>query len=139
MDRKQQELTDALASYFATLGVDRRHFLKLVAAASVGGGLATQRRGTATAAPARQDAPVTPKVLVARNLSEISNAEPHIAHDFPTATCQKSLYDALLRYRGNPPELENLLAVEYESNDDASEWTFTIDDRAVFHDGAPVT
>jgi peptide/nickel transport system substrate-binding protein len=139
VDRNQQELTDTLAAYFATLGVDRRQFLKLVAAAGSGAALATQSRNLATATPARQDAAATPKVLVARNLSEISNAEPHISHDFPTATCQKNLYDTLLRYQGNPPELQNLLAVDYGSNEDASEWTFTLDDRAIFHDGTPVT
>lgn len=134
------QLTDDLAAFFARHGVDRRQFLKLVASASAGvaGTVATASR-PAHFAQARQAEQATPKVLVARNLSDISNAEPHIAHDFPTATCQKSLYDSLLRYHGNPPELQNLLAVDYSSNEDASEWTFTLDDRAVFHDGTPVT
>jgi peptide/nickel transport system substrate-binding protein len=139
VDRKQRELTDHLAAYFETLGVDRRHFLKLVAAAGAGAALVGQGSVSVRDASARQAAPVTPKVLTVRNLSEISNAEPHISHDVPTATCQKSLYDSLLRYQGNPPELQNLLATKYESNEDASEWTFTLDDRAVFHDGTPVT
>lgn len=81
----------------------------------------------------------TPKLLVAAYEQDISNLDPHIGHDYSIATTQKSCYDTLLRYRGNPPELVNLLATGYESNEDATEWTFTLDDRAVFHDGTPVT
>lgn len=79
-----------------------------------------------------------PKVLVAASEQDISNLDPHIGHDYSIATAQKSVYDSLLRYKDNPPELENLLAKSYESNDDASEWTFVLDERAKFHDGSPV-
>lgn len=78
-------------------------------------------------------------IVVAASGQDISNLDPHVGHDYSIASAQKSVYDTLLRYQGNPPVLENLLATEYEANDDASEWTFKLDERAVFHDGTPVT
>lgn len=94
---------------------------------------------TSTTGSTGAGAGATPKVMVAVSGQDISNLDPHIGHDYSIASTQKSVYDTLLRYQGNPPELENLLATNYESNDDASEWTITLDDRAVFHDGTPIT
>lgn len=97
----------------------------------------------AGASPAAEATPqptgqVTPKVLVFGSGQDISNLDPHVGHDYSIASNQRSVYDTLVRYQGNPPEIENLLATEYESNEDASEWTFKLDPRAVFHDGTPV-
>ena len=78
-------------------------------------------------------------VLVFASGQDISNLDPHTGHDYAIASTQKSVYDTLLRYQGNPPELELLLATEYEANEDATEWTIKLDERAVFHDGTPVT
>lgn len=83
-------------------------------------------------------AAATPKVLVVGSGQDISNLDPHIGHDYSIAAAQKAVYDTLLRYKDNPPDLENLLAKSYESNADASEWTFVLDERAKFHDGTPV-
>ena len=49
----------------------------------------------------------------------------------------RSLYDALYIYRGS--ETQPHLVESYEVNDDATVWTFTLHDNAVFHDGSPVT
>ena len=107
---------------------------------TAGGGAATTASGgeaTATTGGGGGTA-ATPKVLVAASGQDISNLDPHIGHDYSIASTQKSVYDTLLRYQGNPPELENLLATGYEANEDASEWTVKLDERAVFHDGNPV-
>jgi peptide/nickel transport system substrate-binding protein len=48
-------------------------------------------------------------------------------------------YDTLLVMRGFPYEEEMRLAESYEVNDDYTEWTFTLRQDAVFHDGTPVT
>jgi peptide/nickel transport system substrate-binding protein len=102
------------------------------------GGGTTPAGGASTTTTGGATGSVTPKVMVFASGQDISNLDPHIGHDYSIATTQKSVYDTLLRYQGNPPELENLLATNYEANADASEWTITLDDRAVFHDGTPV-
>lgn len=81
----------------------------------------------------------TPKVLVIGNGQDISNFDPHTGYDEAITGGHRSVYNALLIYEGNPPQLVNQLATSVEANDDASEWTITLDDRAVFHDGTPVT
>jgi peptide/nickel transport system substrate-binding protein len=92
----------------------------------------------ATPTLAAQTGGGTPQVLVVASGQDISNLDPHTGHDYSIASTQKSVYDTMLRYQGNPPELQNLLATNYEANDDASEWTITLDSRAVFHDGSPL-
>ncbi|MEZ4522437.1 MAG: ABC transporter substrate-binding protein [Thermomicrobiales bacterium] len=183
VDERQVSLTKALMAHFESLGVSRRHFLKLLATAGAGASLSalivacggddddddtsgggdeepTAASGgaepTATSAEEEEeeseDEPTATTeasggaggggetgVLVAASGQDISNLDPHTGHDYSIASTQKSVYDTLLRYQGNPPELEHVLATDYEANEDATEWTFTLDDRAVFHDGTPVT
>jgi peptide/nickel transport system substrate-binding protein len=76
--------------------------------------------------------------IIAASGQDISNLDPHTGHDYAIASAQKAVYDTLLRYQGNPPMLQNLLATSYTSTQDASEWTIKLDPRAVFHDGTPV-
>jgi peptide/nickel transport system substrate-binding protein len=90
-----------------------------------------------TSAPSTGGA--TPKVLVIGNGQDISNFDPHTGYDEAITAGHRSVYSALLIYEGNPPRLVNQLATSVEANDDASEWTITLDERAVFHDGTPVT
>lgn len=185
VDDRQVALTQQIMNLYQSQGVDRRHFLKMLAA--VGGGTAlsallaacggddddddtdSSTGGDDAPAPTSNDSGAdeasddeaddeasddgdtdetpaetssggaTPKILIAGYNQDISNLDPHTGHDYSIATTQKSCYDTLLRYRGNPPQLVPLLATEYESNDDATEWTFKLDERAVFHDGTPVT
>ncbi len=51
----------------------------------------------------------------------------------------QNVYETLTRF--NPPGSSELLspglAVEWESNDDATAWTFTLRDGVTFHDGSP--
>ncbi|HLT19563.1 MAG TPA: ABC transporter substrate-binding protein, partial [Thermomicrobiales bacterium] len=185
VDDRQVALTQQIMNLYQSQGVDRRHFLKMLAA--VGGGTALSALLAACggddddddtdSSTGDDDAPAptsndsgadeasddeaddeasddgdtdetpaetssggaTHKILIAGYNQDISNLDPHTGHDYSIATTQKSCYDTLLRYRGNPPQLVPLLATEYESNDDATEWTFKLDERAVFHDGTPVT
>jgi len=48
-------------------------------------------------------------------------------------------YDTLIRMRGQPYTPEMLLAESFEANSDFTQWTFTLNKNAVFHDGKPVT
>jgi len=100
-------------------------------------GVATVGAAPTTAAAAAAPATTT-SLLVAASGQDIANLDPHTGHDYSIASAQKAVYDSLLTYRENPPKLQNLLAVSYEANADASEWTFHLDPRAVFHDGTPV-
>ena len=73
----------------------------------------------ATTAPAEAAATTAPAasgggsgVLVFASTQDISNLDPHTGRDYSIASTQKAVYDTLLRYQGNPPELENLLATD---------------------------
>jgi ABC-type transport system substrate-binding protein len=54
--------------------------------------------------------------IIAASGQDISNLDPHTGHDYAIASAQKAVYDTLLRYQGNPPMLQNLLATSYTSN-----------------------
>ena len=53
----------------------------------------------------------------------------------------QNVYETLTRF--NPPGASELLspglAVDWEANDDATAWTFTLREGVVFHDGSPLT
>jgi peptide/nickel transport system substrate-binding protein len=165
IDNRQVALTKQLMAHFEAHGVSRRQFLRLLAAVGGGASLATLIAAcgdddddgddiAVEPTPADDDDAETPDtddddepadtdaggsgVLVFASGQDISNLDPHVGHDYSIASNQKSVYDTLLRYQGNPPEIENVLARDYEANEDASEWTVHLDDRAVFHDGTPV-
>ncbi len=70
---------------------------------------------------------------------DVPNIDPAVGHDGAISETQKALYDTLYRHAGNPAELIPWLATGHEVSDDATEWTFTIDERAKFQDGSPVT
>ncbi len=78
-------------------------------------------------------------VAIFTSLVDIPNIDPAVGHDGAISTTQKHVYDTLYRHVGNPPELTPWLATDHTVSDDAKEWTFTLDDRAKFQSGAPVT
>jgi peptide/nickel transport system substrate-binding protein len=99
-----------------------------------------------TPAPADTPAPTEPPVeeepvvLTIGVAYEIPNMDPAVGlNDYPGGTAIRACYDPVVRLRGTPVELEPGLAERWESNEDASEWTFYLDKDAVFHDGSPVT
>lgn len=97
---------------------------------------------TATSEPeATEPPPATgaePKWLIYADGQDVGNFDPHTGYGSSSTGGHRSVYNSLMIYRGNPPLLDFSLATSMESNDDASVWTATIDDRAVFHDGTPV-
>jgi peptide/nickel transport system substrate-binding protein len=101
-----------------------------------------------TAAPAPADTPAPteppaaeePIVFTIGVGYEIPNMDPAVGlNDYPGGTAIRACYDPVVRLRGTPVELEPGIAESWESNEDASEWTFYLDKDAVFHDGSPVT
>lgn len=113
----------------------RRSLLGGAAASGVLAGLGGSLAAPAAPALARQEG----AIAIFASAVDIPNIDPAIGHDGAIATTQKHLYDTLYRHLGNPPELVPWLATEHTASDDATEWTFTLDDRATFQDGSPVT
>ena len=125
---------------FRTESVDRRTFLKVAGAAAVASGLSHNASVPTLARPRRAiRAQADANVFVYGNPQDISNLDPHTGHDYSIAWGQRSVYDSLLRYEGNPAELKPLLATEVVGSPDATTWTVKLADNATFHDGSSVT
>ena len=65
--------------------------------------------------------------------------DPSVHYDWSTRNIQQSVYDALLKYVGNPPQVEPWLASSWNASPDGTVWTFHLVHNAVFHNGDPVT
>lgn len=70
----------------------------------------------------------------------IENLDPHgaMSMDAGTQLAARAVFSPLLRVTG-PGEYEGALAEEWSSNDDASEWTFTLREGVTYSDGSAVT
>lgn len=65
--------------------------------------------------------------------------DPSVHYDWSHRQIFQSVYDALLKYVGDPPELAPWLAERWEASPDAMTWTFYLVKNAKFHNGDPVT
>lgn len=65
--------------------------------------------------------------------------DPHVKYDVGAAAFNLNLYDNLLRYQGNPPEIVPWLAETHEVADGGRKWTFHLRRDARFHDGSALT
>src|SRR5258705_1979675 len=79
------------------------------------------------------------KILVFAGRQEVPTIDPSVKYDWSIRMAQQSLYDALVKYVGNPPEIVPWLAEKWESSPDAKTWTFHLVKNAKFHNGDPVT
>jgi peptide/nickel transport system substrate-binding protein len=137
------------------LSITRRRFLEILGAGS--GAVLVARcapppEPTSTTPPAPGETPtavppaptavpaVVPQVLIYSSFVEVSSIDPRDkAYDMIVDAMMGALYDGLWWREGWPPVLTPNLCKSYEASDDAREWVFHLDDRAVFHDGTPVT
>ena len=71
------------------------------------------------------------KILIFGARQAVPNLDPHVKTDWSTRTIQQSVYDALLKYEGNPPKLVPWLAESYAVSKDGMTYTFKIDKREV--------
>ncbi|MEZ2126418.1 MULTISPECIES: ABC transporter substrate-binding protein [unclassified Sinorhizobium] len=78
-------------------------------------------------------------VIVFGGRQAIPVLDPHIRYDWSTRMIQQSVYDALLKYEGDPAELKPWLAETWETSADGKTWTFHLAKNAKFHNGDPVT
>lgn len=65
--------------------------------------------------------------------------DPHVKQDVSAATFTLNIYDNLLRYQGNPPDIVPWLAESYTVSDDGKTWTFHLRRGVNFHDGNELT
>jgi len=69
----------------------------------------------------------------------IDTLDPHVKYDVPAACFNLNMYDNLLRYQGNPPEIVPWLAERSEVADGGRRWTFSLRRGVKFHDGSELT
>src|SRR3989475_12793508 len=79
------------------------------------------------------------KILVFAGRQEVPTIDPSVKYDWSIRMAQQSLYDALVKSVGSPPEIVPWLAEKWESSPDARTWTFHLAKNARFHNGVPVT
>jgi peptide/nickel transport system substrate-binding protein len=64
--------------------------------------------------------------------------DPHVKQDVSAAAINLNIYDNLLRYQGNPPEIVPWLAESHTVSDDGKTWIFHLRRGVQFHDGSEV-
>lgn len=79
------------------------------------------------------------KILVFAGRQEVPTIDPSVKYDWSIRMMQQALYDGLVKYVGNPPEIVPWLAERWETSPDARTWTFHLVKNARFHNGDPVT
>ena len=116
------------------------------ATATTGGGGETSSPTTATGgtaqttgSPAAEDGtPVNGGTLTIIQTGSIPDMDPHSSYDSDAAALYYGTYEMLLILDGSDTfEYKPMLADSWESNEDQTEWTFTIAEGITFHDGTP--
>jgi peptide/nickel transport system substrate-binding protein len=141
--------------------ITRRRFLQML----MGGGAALVARcapapaptpappgPTATTAPPPPEATATPVpptptpaavagtgTFIYSGGQDIPTLDPRDRGDYSINCMMRGVYDSLWWQEDWPPKLTPNLCTHYEVSDDVREWVFHLDDRAVFHDGTPLT
>lgn len=77
-------------------------------------------------------------VVVFGGRQSIPVLDPHVRYDWSTRMMQQAIYDALVKYEGNPAEIKPWLAESWEVSEDGKSWTFHLVGNAKFHNGDPV-
>ncbi|MCV0426612.1 MAG: ABC transporter substrate-binding protein [Roseibium sp.] len=77
-------------------------------------------------------------VMVVAGRQPVATLDPSVKYDASTRTVQQALYDALVKYENNPPEISAWLAESWETSPDGLVWTFKLSPEAKFHNGDPV-
>ena len=77
--------------------------------------------------------------MVIAGRQPVSHLDPALKYDLSVRMMQQQLYDALVKYEGNPSEIKPWLAESWSTSDDGLTWTFNLVKNAKFHDGSPVT
>lgn len=78
------------------------------------------------------------EIIVFAGRQAIPVLDPHVRYDWSTRMMQQAVYDALVKYEGDPAEIQPWLAENWETSEDGKTWTFKLAENAVFHNGDPV-
>lgn len=90
---------------------------------------------TATQAGGRNES--DDKTFVMLFTGGVPDVDPQSAYDNQASSMFLAAYDMLIRLRGQSTfEYDPMLATAWEANDDLTEFTFTIAEGAMFHDGS---
>lgn len=77
--------------------------------------------------------------MVIAGRQPVSHLDPAQKYDLSVRMMLQQLYDALVKYEGNPAEVKPWLAESWSVSDDGKVYTFNLVRNAKFHDGSPVT
>lgn len=78
------------------------------------------------------------EIIVFAGRQAIPVLDPHVRYDWSTRMMQQAVYDALVKYEGDPAEIQPWLAESWETSEDGKTWTFKLVENAAFHNGDPV-
>ncbi len=78
------------------------------------------------------------RIMVFSGNQAVSLLDPHVRYDWSTRMMQRALYDALVRYEGDPPKIIPWLAERWETSADGLQWTFFLAETAKFNNGDPL-
>ena len=86
----------------------------------------------------------TPAATDTKVLFHTYNTSPYVTLDPSTEYSNgvmvlQNVYETLTRYNAETGEIDPLLATEWSSNEDGTEWVFQLRDDVVFHDGTKMT
>jgi len=76
--------------------------------------------------------------FVFANSSAYDTMDPHAVFDVGRVAYRLNIYDGLMRWLDNPPQLNNWLAESYTISDDGKKYKFTLHEGAKFHDGSEI-
>ena len=77
------------------------------------------------------------KVIVFGGRQQVPVLDPHVRYDWSTRMLQQAVYDALVKYEGNPAEVKPWLAERWDTSPDGKTWTFHRAGTAKFDNGDP--
>ena len=76
--------------------------------------------------------------MVIAGRQPVGHLDPAQKYDLSIRMMVQQLYDALVKYEGNPSEIKPWLAKSWDISDDGLTYTFNLNEDAKFHDGSPV-
>ena len=100
------------------------------------GGLAAASLTALSARPAAGAMEQNAKLVI--TWSSFDTMDPHVKQDVSAAAFNLNIYDNLVRYQGNPPEIVPWLAESHAVSNDGKTWTFYLRQGVQFHDGSEV-
>jgi len=79
------------------------------------------------------------KVLIVGSTYDPKTLDPALVYDIASAMVVQNIFDTLVTYKPGTTELEGKLAERWESNENATIWTFYLRKGVKFHDGTELT